>query len=172
MSKSLRDCDAHDRYQAQSCRSGAVLASANAHWLSFDQSREALLGQRNEGGGWLRICQGSRSSNPTERTNAARSSRTCPHTRNGLLFLVSGARETIQSSVAPRTDSQVQHPDLGERPTFGRNGAAAITRLSRALAAAARKHATRQGMSFTDLVGLLLSREVAASLQRPGGSIA
>lgn len=35
-----------------------------------------------------------------------------------------------------------------------------ITRLPRALADGAQEHAARHGMSFNDLVGVLLSREV------------
>lgn len=42
----------------------------------------------------------------------------CPPTRNGLLFLVSGARETTQGLVVPRTGAKVQRLDLRERPAL------------------------------------------------------
>jgi hypothetical protein len=52
----------------------------------------------------------------------------------------------------------MEHKKRG-RPSKG-DRRPVITRLPRALADAAQEHAARQGMSFNDLVGLLLSREV------------
>jgi hypothetical protein len=48
-----------------------------------------------------------------------RNSRTCPQTRNGLLFLVSGARKTTQGLVISLNGVQVQRSDLRERSTMG-----------------------------------------------------
>ena len=52
----------------------------------------------------------------------------------------------------------IQHKKCG-RPSKG-DRRPVFARLPRALADAAQQHATRQGMSLNDLVGLLLSREV------------
>jgi hypothetical protein len=54
--------------------------------------------------------------------------------------------------------SVMEHKKRG-RPSKG-DRRPVITRLPRALADAAQEHAARQGMSFNDFVGLLLSREV------------
>ena len=99
-------------------------------------------------------CSGAR----TKRSNAHRSTRTCPQTRNGLLFLISAARRQLRARSHRGPVPKCNVLTSRSTPTL----CGAITRLRRALADAAQEHAARQGTSSNDLVGLLLSRESAS----------